>query len=235
MAEQTNATAPEALSDAANLEMLKRERRANNVWHKLTRNKMAVVGLIIVAFMVFLAVFAPVISPYDPNATDMSNMFATPGQAGHLFGTDSYGRDLLSRIIYGARVSIFIAIGGNREATRLCGINVKRYKVVVHIICSVLAGLSGIMLASRLGSAQPTAGTSQDLNVVAACILGGNSLAGGVATMVGTLVGVAIMATITVALTMMRVSAYWQNVCVGVILIIAVCMDDIKNMAKLKA
>ena len=53
--------------------------------------------------------------------------------------------------------------------------------------------------------------------------------------MVGTLVGVAIMATITVALTMMRVSAYWQNVCVGVILIIAVCMDDIKNMAKLKA
>ena len=130
---------------------------------------------------------------------------------------------------------IFIAIGGNREATRLCGINVKRYKVVVHIICSVLAGLSGIMLASRLGSAQPTAGTSQDLNVVAACILGGNSLAGGVATMVGTLVGVAIMATITVALTMMRVSAYWQNVCVGVILIIAVCMDDIKNMAKLKA
>jgi peptide/nickel transport system permease protein len=62
--------------------------------------------------MVFLAVFAPVISPYDPNATDMSNMFATPGQAGHLFGTDSYGRDLLSRIIYGARISIFIAIGG---------------------------------------------------------------------------------------------------------------------------
>ena len=62
---------------------------------------------------------------------------------------------------------IFIAIGGNREATRLCGINVKRYKIVVHIICSVLAGLSGIMLASRLGSAQPTAGTSQDLNVVA--------------------------------------------------------------------
>ena len=102
MADRTTATTPEALSDAANLEMLKRERRANNAWHKLTRNKMAVVGLIIVAFMVFLAVFAPLISPYDPNATDMSNMFASPGQAGHLFGTDSYGRDLLSRIIYGA-------------------------------------------------------------------------------------------------------------------------------------
>ena len=112
MAEQTTSSAPEALSDAANLEMLRRERRANNAWHKLTRNKMAVVGLIIVAFMVFLAIFAPLISPYDPNVTDMSNMFAAPGQAGHLFSTDSYGRDLLSRIIYGARISIFIAIGG---------------------------------------------------------------------------------------------------------------------------
>ena len=112
MAEQTTSSAPEALSDAANLEMLRRERRANNAWHKLTRNKMAVVGLIIVAFMVFLAIFAPLISPYDPNVTDMSNMFAAPGQAGHLLGTDSYGRDLLSRIIYGARISIFIAIGG---------------------------------------------------------------------------------------------------------------------------
>lgn len=111
MAEQTTSSAPEALSDAANLEMLRRERRANNAWHKLTRNKMAVVGLIIVAFMVFLAIFAPLISPYDPNVTDMSNMFAAPGQAGHLLGTDSYGRDLLSRIIYGARISIFIAIG----------------------------------------------------------------------------------------------------------------------------
>ena len=59
MAEQTTSSAPEALSDAANLEMLRRERRANNAWHKLTRNKMAVVGLIIVAFMVFLAIFAP--------------------------------------------------------------------------------------------------------------------------------------------------------------------------------
>lgn len=130
---------------------------------------------------------------------------------------------------------IFIAIGGNREATRLCGINVKRYKVIAHVMCSMLAGLSGVILASRLGSSQPTAGTSQDLNVVAACILGGNSLSGGIATMIGTLVGVAIMNTITVALTLMHVSAYWQNVCIGVILIVAICVDDIKNMTKQKA
>ena len=130
---------------------------------------------------------------------------------------------------------IFIAMGGNKEATRLSGINVTKYKILAHVICSVLAGVSGIILASRLGSAQPTAGTTQDLNVIAACILGGNSLAGGVATIFGTLLGVAIMNTITVSLTLMHVSAYWQNVCVGIILVIAICIDQIKAMAKQKA
>lgn len=130
---------------------------------------------------------------------------------------------------------IFIAMGGNAEATRLSGINVKKYKIISHVMCSLIAGLAGIILASRLGSAQPTAGTSQDLNVVAACILGGNSLSGGTATVFGTLIGVAIMDTITVALTLMHVSAYWQNVCIGAILIIAICVDEIKNMRKQKA
>lgn len=130
---------------------------------------------------------------------------------------------------------IFIAMGGNKEATRLSGINVKKYKIISHMICSLIAGLAGIILASRLGSAQPTAGTSQDLNVVAACILGGNSLSGGNATVFGTLIGVAIMDTITVALTLMHVSAYWQNVCIGGILVIAICVDEIKNMRKQKA
>lgn len=130
---------------------------------------------------------------------------------------------------------IFVAMGGNQEATRLSGINVKKYKVIGHVMCSVMAGISGIILASRLGSAQPTAGTTQDLNVVAACILGGNSLAGGVSTVFGTLIGVAIMDTIVVSLTLMHVSAYWQNVCIGVILVVAICLDEIRTMAKQKA
>ena len=130
---------------------------------------------------------------------------------------------------------IFVAMGGNQEATRLSGINVKKYKVIGHVMCSVMAGISGIILASRLGSAQPTAGTTQDLNVVAACILGGNSLAGGVSTVFGTLIGVAITDTIVVSLTLMHVSAYWQNVCIGVILVVAICLDEIRTMAKQKA
>ena len=122
-------------------------------------------------------------------------------------------------------------IGGNENEEN----SVKKYKVIGHVMCSVMAGISGIILASRLGSAQPTAGTTQDLNVVAACILGGNSLAGGVSTVFGTLIGVAIMNTNVVSLTLMHVSAYWQNVCIGVILVAAICLDELRTMAKQKA
>lgn len=101
-----------ALSEEGKLEMLRRERRANSAWNKFRRNKMAVVGLVIVAVMVLMAVFAPLLAPQDPNALDVSRAFMAPGSEGHLFGTDAYGRDLLSRIIYGARISIFVAVGG---------------------------------------------------------------------------------------------------------------------------
>lgn len=116
MAKNKKAAAPQAdaapLNEDAMLEMLMRERRMNNAWHKLARNKMAVVGLVIVVFMVALAILAPVISPFDPNKISIFNAYREPGFEGHIFGTDEFGRDLLSRIIYGARVSIFVAVGG---------------------------------------------------------------------------------------------------------------------------
>jgi ribose transport system permease protein len=127
----------------------------------------------------------------------------------------------------------FIAIGGNEEATRLAGINVKKYKILSFVICSVLAGFSGIVLASRLGSSQPTAGMTQDMNVIASAVIGGNSLSGGDANIFGTLIGVAIMEILTVALTLIHVSAYWQNVCIGIIVIIAVCIDGFQHKRKL--
>ena len=120
-----------SLSDEATLKMLERERKANNAWHKLARNKMALVGLAIVVVMVILAIFAPLLAPCDPNAMDTSNMFAAPGVGGHLFGTDAYGRDLLSRVIYGARISIFIAIGGT-----ILG-------AIVGILLGLIAGFFG--------------------------------------------------------------------------------------------
>lgn len=101
----------DALGREANIAMLKKERRANNAWHKLCRNKTAMVGLVIVCFMVLTALLAPVISPYSPNAIDPTRPFTAIGTPGHLLGTDDLGRDLLSRIIYGSRVSLLVAVG----------------------------------------------------------------------------------------------------------------------------
>jgi peptide/nickel transport system permease protein len=92
--------------------MKKKEGNANSVWKMLSRNKTALIGLVIVLMVIAMALFAPCISPYDPDAMDLSYMFSKPGTAGHLLGTDEFGRDLLSRMIYGARVSIAVAFGG---------------------------------------------------------------------------------------------------------------------------
>ena len=104
---------PNGLGLEAQKKLLEKERKANNVWNKLKRNKTAMVGLVIVCFMIFIAVFAPVLAGgTDPNAISPANSYLTFGQKGHLFGTDGFGRDLFTRILYGARVSLFVAAGG---------------------------------------------------------------------------------------------------------------------------
>lgn len=107
-----------AISKEAQAAMIHKERVANNAWHKFSRNKSALVGLAIVLVLIFIGVFAPVISPHDPNALDPTASYLPPFSEGHILGTDELGRDLLSRLIYGARMSIVVAIG----ATALGGI-----------------------------------------------------------------------------------------------------------------
>ena len=102
----------DALGTESNEELLKRERRANSAWSKLRRNKAAMVGLVIVCAMIFIAVFAPLLSPYDPAVISPTEAFLKPGVDGHIFGTDNVGRDLLTRVFYGARVSLLVAFGG---------------------------------------------------------------------------------------------------------------------------
>lgn len=120
-----------AISRGAHLEVLKRERLANSPWKKFKRNHAAVVGLVIVAVMVFVAVFAPLLAPFDPYETHISESFLKPGTNGYLLGTDEYGRDLLSRMIYGARMSVGVALG----STLLGGI--------IGIILGLTAGFFG--------------------------------------------------------------------------------------------
>ena len=93
-------------------ELLKRERKANSAWNKLRRNKTAMVGLFIVSLMIFIAVFAPLLTPYDHAKISPAEAFMDPGEGGHIFGTDHIGRDLLTRVFYGARVSLIVAFGG---------------------------------------------------------------------------------------------------------------------------
>ena len=108
MAEETKR---KALDSQAYEALIKKERRANNVWNKLRRNKSAMAGLVIAVLLVIMAVFAPLIATHDPNVQNIKGAYAKPGVDGHIFGTDEYGRDLFSRIVYGARISIIVAVG----------------------------------------------------------------------------------------------------------------------------
>jgi peptide/nickel transport system permease protein len=89
--------------------LMQLERKANSPWARLKRNKTALLGMIIVIVAVFMAIFAPLLAPYDPNAMNIKETFLKPGTPGHILGTDEFGRDLLSRIIYGSRISILVA------------------------------------------------------------------------------------------------------------------------------
>lgn len=97
---------------ATQQEMILRERRANGVWRKLCRNKSAFVGFLIVALVVFTALFGPSLTARDPNRMDFLNIYTRPGENGMLLGGDEFGRDLFTRIVYGARVSILVSVGG---------------------------------------------------------------------------------------------------------------------------
>ncbi|WP_313186209.1 ABC transporter permease [Lacrimispora sp.] len=99
------------LGTEANMELLMKERRSNHAWNKLKRNRTAVLGFAIVCFMVLMAIFAPVLAPYKPNTINPGIPFKGIGFQGHILGTDDLGRDILSRILYGARVSLIVAAG----------------------------------------------------------------------------------------------------------------------------
>lgn len=121
------------------------------------------------------------------------------------------------------------ALGGNEEATRLSGINTKRVKVLVYSISGLLSSISGIILTSRLNSAQPTAGTSYELDAIAAVVLGGTSLAGGKGWIGGTLIGAMIIGVLDNGLNLMNVSSFYQQVVKGAVILLAVLLDRSKD------
>ncbi|MFD2682532.1 ribose ABC transporter permease RbsC [Bacillus seohaeanensis] len=117
------------------------------------------------------------------------------------------------------------AIGGNEKAAFISGIKVPRVKVLIYGISGLLAALAGAILTSRLNSAQPTAGTSYELDAIAAVVLGGTSLNGGKGRIFGTLVGVLIIGVLNNGLNLLGVSSFYQMVVKGIVIIIAVLLD----------
>lgn len=128
--------------------------------------------------------------------------------------------------VFGRRV---FAIGGNEEATRLSGINVKTVKCAVYGISGLLSSITGIILVARFNSAQTSSGEGWELDAIAAAVIGGTSLMGGEGSVVGVLIGAAIMGVIRNGLVLMKVSAYWQTSIMGFIIILAAVIDRIKN------
>ncbi|WP_373689508.1 ribose ABC transporter permease [Photobacterium ganghwense] len=118
------------------------------------------------------------------------------------------------------------ALGGNESATRLSGINVDRVKIGVYAICGLLAALAGIIVTSRLSSAQPTAGMGYELDAIAAVVLGGTSLAGGKGRIMGTLIGALIIGFLNNALNLLDVSSYYQMIAKAVVILLAVLVDN---------
>ena len=121
------------------------------------------------------------------------------------------------------------AIGGNQEVARLAGYNIKLLKLSAFVICSFLSSISAIILASRIGSANHVAGDLFEFQVVAAVVLGGVSLAGGIGSLAGAAIGVVILSIISNGLGLLNVDTQWQLVVNGVIIIIAVGFDELKR------
>lgn len=136
---------------------------------------------------------------------------------------------LLRSTIFGRNT---LAIGGNREAARLAGIHVERTKIVIFTMQGLMAAFAGVVLASRLTSGQPGASQGLELEVISACVLGGVSLAGGVGSMLFVIAGVLIMGIVQNAMNLANVPTFYQYVARGVILLIAVILDEMKRRTR---
>ena len=124
---------------------------------------------------------------------------------------------------------ILYAIGGNQEVARLAGINVKRATILVYTACAALSGLGGILLAARLDAVQPTIGIAYELDAIAAVVIGGTSLAGGVGGIGGTIIGVLIIGVLRNGLNLLAVSPFLQAVIIGLVIVLAVAAETFKQ------
>lgn len=135
----------------------------------------------------------------------------------------------LNRTVTGRRI---FALGGNAEATRISGINTKSLTILVYTLCAIMASFAGILTASKLGVGQPTAGTGFETDAITAAVVGGASLSGGAGSVLGAVIGAAIIGVLRNALVLLRVDSYWQMLIMGVVTICAVTADQLRHNKK---
>ncbi|AZO93800.1 ABC transporter permease [Iocasia frigidifontis] len=133
---------------------------------------------------------------------------------------------ILDRTVFGRYT---YALGSNEEAARLSGINVDRWKMAIYTLGGFFSGLAGVLMASRLNSAQPALGSGYELEAIAAVVIGGTSLSGGQGTILGTIIGAFIMSVLTNGLRILSIPQEWQTVIIGAIVILAVYSDILRR------
>ena len=121
------------------------------------------------------------------------------------------------------------ALGSNEEAVRLSGVNTDRWKIIVYSFAGGICGIAGLLMASRLNSAQPALGQGYELDAIAAVVIGGTSLSGGVGRITGTVIGTIILGVMTSGFTFLRVDAYYQEIVKGMIIVAAVVVDQYRQ------
>ena len=143
-----------------------------------------------------------------------------------LLGTFAAAHFVLTQTRFGRHI---YAVGGNPHAAKVSGLPVRRIRFTVYVIAGALAGLAGMILAARTGSALPQAGIAYELDAIAAVVIGGTSLAGGVGRVTGTLIGALLIGVMNNGLDLMGVESYYQQVIKGVLIVAAVMLDRSKT------
>ncbi|NLG98298.1 MAG: ABC transporter permease [Chloroflexi bacterium] len=199
----------------------------------------ATLGIMMVAKGLALVIsgLKPIYFPDNPDRFSFNDIamgsiipgLGVPNAVLILFGAAIIASLILSKTVLGRYT---YALGSNEEATRLSGVNVDAWKIAVYTLCGMFSGLAGVLIASRLNSAQPSLGAGYELDAIAAVVIGGTSLSGGEGTILGTIIGAFIMSVLTNGLRILSVPQEWQTVVTGAIVILAVYTDIIRRRQK---
>lgn len=199
----------------------------------------ATLGIMMVAKGLALVIsgLKPIYFPDNPDSFSFNDIamgsiipgLGVPNAVLILFGAAIIASLILSKTVLGRYT---YALGSNEEATRLSGVNVDAWKIAVYTLCGMFSGLAGVLIASRLNSAQPSLGAGYELDAIAAVVIGGTSLSGGEGTILGTIIGAFIMSVLTNGLRILSVPQEWQTVVTGAIVILAVYTDIIRRRQK---